>query len=227
MAQRTWGRNPYAAPPENTTGAAPGATSAYRLTGSTRYAVPNIPESTQEGANDGFSPELVSGGSPVATPDDIRIGRREPTLVDPNYHEYSDRRDADYRRRHVDEQQPGLLQSESQRAIPPPRVPLWEQDRPSRRPLATKMPVTGSTIRPWHIPRNRAEIDDNGVLHASLAAHRRDYPIMRMEPQGGTGVNSYRATPRPWDANLTVPRPAEPANAQPSFGGGSRSYRLG
>jgi len=227
MAQLARGRNPYAVPVENVSpGSAPNPAQDFLWAGPGRYSVPNVPESTLDGYDTGYSTRLSSGGSPTGTPDDIRIGTRNPPPNDPNQHAYNAKQKSDFHQRHTAEVNVDGYQQITQRKLPAPRVPLWEQERPATRPLASKSPVSRFFMRPWHRPRNRAEID-NGTLHFSMATHRRNFEINTMRPQGGLGVNTYRVTPRPWDENLYIPPAAPNLAAEPAFGGGPRSYRLG
>lgn len=49
-------------------------------------------------------------------------------------------------------------------------------------------------------------------VHFSMADHRRDYPVLGMQPQRKPGAgtrNTYRLEPAPWDSNIVdVPPPA-------------------
>jgi hypothetical protein len=226
MAQLARGRNPYAVPAENVApGSAPNPAHDFLWAGPGRYAVPNVPESTLPGYDTGYSTELSSGGSPVGTPDDIRIGTRNPPPNDPNQHAYNAKQKSEFHKRHAEERNIAGYQRIRQERLPAPRVPLWEQERPATRPLASQSPVSRFFMRPWHRPRNRAEVD-GGVLHFSMANHRRNYEINTMRPQGGVGMNTHRVTPRPWDEDLYVP-PAAPNLTDNAFGGGPRAYRLG
>lgn len=51
----------------------------------------------------------------------------------------------------------------------------------------------------------------NGI-HFSMADHRREYPVLGMQPQKKPGAgtrNTYRLEPAPWDSNIVdVPPPA-------------------
>lgn len=227
MAQFARGKNPYSVPVENVRpGSAPNPAHDFLWTGPGRYAVSNVPESTLEGYDTGYSTQLSSGGSPVGTPDDIRIGTRNPPPNDPNQHAYNAKQKSNFHARHAEERNVDGYQVIQQARFPAPRVPLWEQDRPATRPLASKSPVSRFFMRPWHIPRNRAEIGDGGTLHQSMADHRRNYEINAMKPQGSLGTNTYRVTPRPWDENLYIP-PAAQDTVGGAFGGGPTSYRLG
>lgn len=192
-----------------------------------RFAVPGVPETTDPEYTTGFSPHLKSGGSSdgTALPDDIRIGTREP-IVGENYNDptWQAKRNSDRLRRHSGDVLSPMWRVRQER-VPPPRMPIWEQDRPPTRPTASYSPTGYLFTRPWHIPRNAADaIGPDAVLHFSLADHRRKYPTMTQRPQGRVGVNSYRASPRPWDENLFI---APSAGADPRLGtlSGNRSYR--
>ena len=223
---RARSKNPYARP-LIPAGQAPNANQHSAVwVGPGRYAVKDVPESTDPEYTLGYSPELVASGSATgaALPDDIRIGHREPPpnkSTDPKWNAVQS---SDYLRRHaVEVHREGRWETQ-QRKIPAPRMPLWEQERPPTRPTATQTPVGGLMTRPWHIPRNRAEIEGDGaVLHFSMADHKRNYPIMQMEPQGRLGMNTYRADPRPWDESLYYPPRATNA---PNGIAGNMAYRL-
>lgn len=219
------GQNPYAAPISNP-GEAPDPSNNF-IWASNRYAVPDIPESTDPEYTLGFSPQLKADGSPDGSmlPDDIRTGHREPPPNDPNQHGYNDHRSREFRSRHSVE-----FYSEGwhtkQEKIPAPRVPRWEQELAPTRPTADRSPSNYLFQRPWHIPRNiKDALGEEATAHFSLADHRRKYEIMGMRPQGRLGTNTYRASPRPWDENLFV---APQATDTPSPMGvpGNRSHRL-
>jgi hypothetical protein len=221
--------NPYASPQlgnrRNTY--TPGPTTPW--SGNGRYAVPQIPDTTDPEYTTAFSPKLKPGGSPDGSqlPDDIRIGTREP-IVGENYNEpgWQARRNSDRLFRHAEEQQRGMWRVRQDR-VPAPRMPIWEQERRPTRPTASCSPLGYLKVIPKHIPRNAAEaLGPDAVLHFSLADHRRLYAISTQKPQGRVGVNSYRASPRPWDENLFIPPPAGGvATQQPSRISGNRAFR--
>lgn len=220
-------KNPYSAPPlGNRRGTyTPGATQLW--TGNGRYAVPAVPETTDPEYTTAFSPRLKAGGSPdgSALPDDIRIGTREPPVGE-NYNEpgWQAKRNSDRLRRHSLDRSTGMWRVRQER-IPKPTMPIWDQDRPPTRPTAQCSPTGYTFQRPWHIPRNAAEaLGPGAVLHFSLADHRRLYQINTQKPQGRVGVNTYRASPRPWDENLFVPPPAGGAVPQGRIAG-NRAFR--
>lgn len=219
------GANPYAKPPPSRHGEAPNPASDIWHR-SNRYAVPDIPESTVPGYTTAFSPELRSGGSPdgTALPDDIRIGTREPPVNNPNDHRYNAVQKGEFLRRASEEKQISTGWQIKQQRVPAPKIPEWTQDRLPTRPTASMSPMGSLFQRPWHIPRNVTEaVGPDAITHLSLADHRRRYEIMGMKPQGGLGVNTYRASPRPWDENLYYP--PTPVHAQPPVSG-NRAYRL-
>lgn len=225
MATRQ-GVNPYARPIPPDDGSAPNPSGNFVWGGPGRYAVADVPESTDPDYRDGFSPELVSGGSPdgSALPSDIRIGRREPPPNDPNDHAYTAKRNSDFHKRHSDEHYADNWKVRQQKA-PAGQNPMWTQERPPIRPTAEDSPTGYAFTRPWHIPRNiKDAIGENAVAHFSLADHRRNFEIFGMKPQGGVGANTYRADPRPWDEGLFTPPQADGVT---SGFAGNRNYRLG
>jgi len=197
-------------------------------TGNGRFAVPNVPDTTDPEYTIGFSPQLVAGGSSdgTALPDDIRIGKRRPPVDGGSYNNphWQAVMNSDRLRRHSVDHLEGMWRVRQAR-IPAPRVPTWEQERPPTRPTATYSPTGYYFTAPHPHPRNAVDaIGPDAVLHFSLADHRRLYKTMTQKPQGRIGVNSYRASPRPWDENLFIP---PPAGTNPGLGGiaGNRSYR--
>lgn len=217
--------NPYAAPTPRGNGEAPSTAHSALWSGYGRYAVKNVPESTDPELTDGFSPTLKAGGSPDGTafPDDIRTGHREPPVNNPNNKGYNARRNSDLHRRHA-EDVTTVNWHVQQRAIPPPKNPLWEQDRPPTRPTADLSPSNYMFTRPWHIPRNIKDVlGEDAIAHFSLAAHRRNFEVYGMKPQGRIGTNTYRANPTPWDEQLFTPPPAE---SQAVGIAGNRTWRL-
>lgn len=225
MANKARGRNPYARPVARA-GEAPDPSNEFIWAGPGRYAVPDIPESTDPEWTTGYSPALHAGGSPdgSALPDDIRMGYREPPPNNPNDHNWNAVRTSDFHRRHSVEETAEMWQVQ-QSKVPAPRVPLWEQERMPVRPTATNSPTGYAFQRPWHVPRNiKDALGEDAVAHFSLADHRRDYLVNGMRPQGRIGVNTYRANPRPWDEALFIP-----PRAGENLGGiaGNRNYRLG
>lgn len=220
--------NPYAAVSGREAGEAPGPVIA--LLPHRRYEVPDIPETTDPNNTDGgFSPELTPSPDGTALPDDIRIGKREPPVNDPNNYGYTMRRDANRKERQADEVTTGSWNVQ-QRKVPAPIVPEWTQERMPIRPSAVRSPLGYLFSRPWHRPRNvREAVGEDAPRHLSMADHRRTYPIMGMVPRGRTGMNTFRLDPRPWDETLVTPISQQPATASgggsPVFGG-SRNFRL-
>lgn len=226
MANKAHGKNPYAKPVTKA-GSAPDPSNEFIWAGPGRYSVPDVPESTDPDWTTGYSPTLKAGGSPdgSALPDDIRTGHREPPPNNPNDHAWNAVRQSEFHQRHSVETTSEMWQVQ-QHTVPRPRVPLWEQDRLPVRPTATNSPTGYAFTRPWHIPRNIHDaIGEDAVAHFSMADHRRNFEIMGMVPRGRTGVNTYRATPRPWDEQLFIP---PPAGQKEMLGGiaGNQNFRL-
>jgi hypothetical protein len=206
-----YGANPYARPVSPGDGSAPDPSGEFRWGGPGRYAVPDIPESTDPDYQLGGAQELAASGSPDGTklPDDIRIGTREPPPNDPNRTDVNQRRYSDFYRRTAVEQYT-LNWDVQQYKVPGGQNPLWTQEREPIRPTATKAPAGYQFTRPWHIPRNiKDAVGEEAVTHISLADHRRNYEIFGQRPQGGIGTNTYRVQPRPWDDQLFVPPQAQ------------------
>lgn len=213
-------------------GEAPGVFFGYRA--SARFAVRDTPDSAVPGYSEETAPALRVG-SEGTTPDDIRIGRREPpanAFVDiwPKPGEG----DRQARQRDETTRAPWDVK---QRKIPTPSVPEWTQERMPIRPTATRAPMAYHFTRAWHIPRNVEDVygpdaeSAPGALrrHFSLADHRRRYAIMTQTPRGRQGVNTYRKDPGPWDERLyNSPVPPTPKQGS-AFGiiAGNRSYRRG
>lgn len=226
------GTNPYATPPPRP-GQAPSVVN-HVWGGPGRYSVPSVDSTTDPDYTTGFSPTLRAGGSPDGTqlPDDVRIGQRE-LPVGENYNDpkWQAIQNSEFLQRHSVEQT-GEMWSVQQRKIPAPQVPLWTQERAPIRPTATNSPTGYTFQRPWHIPRNVADVytEDSVAIsgasrqHFSMADHRRRYEVMGMKPQGRMGVNTYRANPQPWDQSLYV---APSASQAPNSITGTRSFRLG
>jgi hypothetical protein len=219
------GFNPYARPMPRADGSAPNPSGEYQWGGPGRYSVPDVPESTDPEYELGGAQGLAAGGSPIGTPDDIRIGHREPPEGDPNDVKYNRRRFSDFFRRHADETQVNETEIHvRQQKAPPGQDPMWTQERPPTRPTASMHPGGYMFRRPEHRPRPITEINPDAITHLSMADHRRDYEIMTQKPQGGVGRNTFRPPIRPWDEDLYTPVP--PSNASANFLG-NRSYRHG
>ena len=214
--------NPWA-DERSKTGEAPGPI-VGRLASQHRYAVTDSPDASMPGYGDGFSPELRVG-SEGTTPDDIRVGRREPPLHSPAP-EHHKRRGRDELRRESDEVMIatgwGIQQSKPGIGVIPEQV----QERLPVRPTATIGQNTYLNTTPKHIPRRvRDALDESAVEHLSMADHRRAYEIYGMRPQGGMGRNTYRLDPQPWDSDLYDPPQA--ADFPSRAFGGNKTYRLG
>lgn len=226
--------NPYTLPADHAGRSPLHATGVF--SGNVRYAVKTPPDSTDPEYTNGYSPALVSGGSSngEGLPDNVRIGTRKPPVWGGTWNKpsWANKRHAEQNERYKDDHLEEMWKIRQQR-VAPPNVPLWNQERPPTRPTATNSPTGYAFERYWYVPRNATTIwgdDDpkaiNGASrkHFSLADHRRKYEIYTMKPQGGMGVNTYRAEPRPWDEQLFIQPPAEAKT--PGFVPGNRSYRL-
>lgn len=223
------GMNPYARP-KGKDGESPDPTNEFVFGGFGAYAVPEPPDSSDPEYTTSYSPELQRGGSPDGTklPDDIRVGTREEPENDPNDRQYNRRRWSNKLRRHSVEETTTGWNVQQETAGPPAQNPMWSQPRLPIRPTANNSPLNYQFQRPWYVPRNVAEIDPalatEQRMHFSLADHRRTYDIMGMQPRGGVGVNTYRATPQPWDEDLFIP-PSAPNVSDNGFAG-NRTFRL-
>lgn len=223
-------RNSYAAPAPRTDGSAPNPAGDFIWGGPGRYSVPGIYETTDPNYTTGFSPELKSGGSSTGAeqPDAIRIGSRKlngPTAGG-NYNDpkWRARQNVEKLERQTEDHTEEMWKVRQQR-LPAPNVPIWKQERPPTRPTATNSPTGYYFQRPWHIPRNVKDVlGEQATAHFSMADHRRKYEIMGQKPQGRIGVNTYRATPRPWDENLVIVPPSGP-NVTGGIAG-NRAWRL-
>lgn len=224
-------QNPYAAPTAaQRNGTAPGAMNVFG--GNQRYAVRDVPESTDPEYTTGYSPPLVAGGSSSgdALPDNVRIGHRETPIPGRNWNDprWQAQTDAEYLRRHSEEHTEIDWHVRQQKA-PTPNHPLWLQERMPVRPTADMAPMGRTFQRPWHIPRNAKDaLGETATLHVSLADHRRIHPITSapvhgMRPMGRMGTNTYRPQPRPWDENLFNP---PPAGMDAGGIAGNRAWRL-
>lgn len=220
------GTNPYMRPKKAVDGEAPNPSGEFIWGGPGRYAVADIPETTDPEYTTGFSPSLATTGSPDGTmlPDDIRVGLREPPPNDPNTTFVYQRRFSEFYQRHsVEKTDVGW--KVKQQKVPAGQDPMWTQERMPVRPTADNDPVGYRFWRPWHIPRNiKDAVGEDATAHFSLADHRRAYEIYGQKPQGGIGANTYRAPTRPWDETLFVPPQA--ANSINTIVG-NRAHRLG
>lgn len=221
------GVNPYAKPSYGEEKQVPNPSGVYRLGGYVRYAVPDIPETTDAEYTDGFSPELRPSPDGTSLPDDIRIGLREPPPNDPNDFAYTTRRTSEQSERYSHDKTAESWDVQHHK-VPAGQNPMWDQERLPIRPSASRSPLGYLFQRPWRIPRNiKDALGEDAVAHFSMADHRRAYQIYGMAPRGGTGVNSFRLEPRPWDENL-VTRSAPVPSGEPgkNIVGGTRNYRL-
>lgn len=226
------GTNPYARKP-GLPGIAPGPVQGL-WANNARYTVPTVDTTNDPTYTLGFSPALKADGSSdgSALPDAIRIGRKKPPATEGkgtyNVPHWQLVQDSEQNRRYQEDHM-DTMWNVQQRRVPPPNVPLWSQERAPIRPTATYSPTGYAVTRPWHIPRNiKDAVGPDATTHFSMADHRRKYAILTQKPQNRTGVNTYRATPTPWDANLFV-APGAP-DARPvtnTATGGRRSFRLG
>jgi hypothetical protein len=157
-------------------------------------------------------------------PSDIRIGSREAPPNDPNDRDYNATVYSEQRQRYSVEQTT-VGWKVQQHTVQRPIVPEWTQDRLPVRPTADMAPAGYQFQRPWHIPRNiKDAVGEDAVTHFSMADHKRVTEIYGMAPQGRLGANTYRANPRPWDAELYYP--PDDANLNGAVYG-NRSFRLG
>lgn len=209
-SNRAGSRNPFAVTGRDDRPPVPGPVHRSRHQA---YVNPALPDSTDPDYTLAYSPEIRPAGSSDGTqfPDDIRIGRRRPpgpktrNRNEPAWQAHETR---EMLARHAQDKYADSWKVVQGR-VPFPRMPIWEQERLPTRPTANESPTGYLAKIPKSIPRNAAEIfGDEAVLHFSLADHRRVYPIMTQKPQGRTGVNTYRSTPKPWDEQLYNPTPA-------------------
>lgn len=213
-------------------GEAPGALFGWRH--SPRFSVRDTPESVSPGYDEEAVPELRVG-SEGTTPDDIRVGRREPP---PNaFVDIWPKPGEQNRQARQSDETTRAPWSVRQQKVAAPIVPEWTQERMPIRPTATQAPMAYHFTREWHIPRNVEDVygpdaeSAPGRLrrHFSLADHRRVYAIMTQVPRGRTGVNTYRKDPGPWDSHLfNAPVQALPPQTMGyNAVAGNRSYRNG
>lgn len=224
------GRNSFATPSGRGDGSAPNPSNEFIWAGPGRYSVPSVDQTTDPDYTLGFSPTLQSGGSPDGSslPDDIRLNRREPPGTaeshTSSYLPWQRKRNSEKLQRQLDDHTETMWDVKQQK-VSTPRYPIWDQERAPTRPTADNSPTGYAFQRPWHIPRNVKDVlGEDAVAHFSMADHRRKYEIMTQKPQGRLGVNTYRASPRPWDENLFIP---PPAGHSPAGIAGNRPFRLG
>lgn len=193
-----------------------------------KYAVPDIPDSTDPDYETGYATELDPDYESGTTPDPIRTGRQEPPINDPNNRRYNERRNQDFFRRIEEaDEETDTGWNVKQQPVPPGQNPLWEDDRPATRPTANNSPLNYLFSRYWHIPRFAHDIDPDMEDHVSMADHRRAYQIFGMRSNDRVGVNTFRLDPQPWDSGLYPPdqhrEPDPPSTAAQS---GNRAFRL-
>lgn len=195
MARVAVKENPYAAPGEITDGPP-----VYEMPGGREYAAPSLDE--ENGYIDSpilaWSPTLKE--QPGYTPDPLRTGRtpghdRRPYPTQPPEN-FWNVLDADDKSRHSVETQDadgfeekrGILR----RFAPNPRSIPSEDLRPTSRlsphSYVFTRPMFGG---PLHLTG----------IHFSMADHRRDYPVLGMEPVR-TWRNTYRINPAPFDTDM-------------------------
>jgi hypothetical protein len=218
-------RNPYGVAVVREPGAAPGAI--IGLVPNPRYAVPDVPETTDEDRTWAIGQVGLFQG-PQSVPSDIRMGTREPPLNDPNDREYLYRRESDQILRRQDEQWDVLPHDIRQGVKRPGVYPDQVQAKLPTRPTADDSPNGYKTVIPKHHPRFIQDaLGENAEDHISLADHRRAYPVNTMVPRGKLGVNTYRRDPRPWDEDLIVTgQPSRDPGILSSASGGNRAWRL-
>lgn len=208
MAQVAANKNPYAAP--ETVEDFP----TYALPESRSYAAP------APGEENGTMDSPIGAWSPVlraeigSTPDPMRTFRLPARDFRPDParapEEFFNRLDADDKRRHSVETLDAdgweeFKGGSGKPAAPNPRSKAGPEPRPTSR----LSPANWSFTRPmWGGPRAL-----NG-LHFSMADHRRDYPILGMEPVRNWR-NTYRIQPLPHDLDM-VDVPANDASDIPS-----------
>jgi len=100
-------------------------------------------------------------------------------------------------------------------------------DVPENRPTMRMSPHTYVFTVP---PQDGMAREFNG-MHFSMADHRREYPILGMEPPNKIRRSTFRLEPEPWDANLVdmpsdAPMPYDRVPAVDVPPAGNRSWRL-
>lgn len=193
-----------------------------------RYAVPDIPVSTDPEYETGYATQLDSDYESGTTPDPIRTGRQRPPVNDPNNRAYNARRNEDFFQRIENHDETAVTGWDvKQQKVAPGQNPLWTDERMPTRPTANNSPLGYLFSRYWHIPRFVGSIDPALEDHISMADHRREYQIYGMRSRDRVGVNTYRLDPQPWDQGLYPPSqniPADPPNTPAQLG--NRAYRL-
>lgn len=197
----------YTVPPD-----ADGGPPVYMMPAMGDYAVADPVDSARdtvgpEAGWDNSESATVLRVSPTGTPDANRL-KRLPVLetrpgADGDPVSWWKRFTVDVLGRHSVEFQDAdgheVAARENPRMVPRPRP----SDTGEPRPLMRMNPSTYRFMRPWG---NGIAREFNGV-HFSMADHRRDYPIMGMQPPPERR-NTYRLEPSAWDAGI-VDMPAE------------------
>jgi len=180
------------------------------------------------------------GWAPVYERPDSGASVRQDRYPDPTYapEDTYRPRDRDKALRHSVEDQDAdgwteLKGGSGRPAAPNPRSVPPPEDRPSMK----MAPRSYSFTRPfdqWNRQYGETVINSarqlNGT-HFSMADHRRNYPILGMEPPRRSMRNTYRLTPAPWDENLVdMPPVSSPDNLRiqsMEVPATNRTYRLG
>lgn len=219
--------SPYTVP-----GSDPSATDPALLAGVAAYAVPGPMESAKDPRfgwdNSGGATALKE--STTGTPDasrmkhaplfETRPGEGNPVSWWRRFtRDTTARYSVEYQDADGHEVAPKFLRRMKPRPVP--------SDAGETRPTMRMNPHTYVFTRPVEAPM----VPLNGV-HFSMADHRRDYPILGMEPPRKIRRNTYRIEPEPWDTNL-VDMPA-PVDSSPDAGvvavnvppAGNRAWRL-
>jgi hypothetical protein len=145
------------------------------------------------------------------TPDPMRIGRLavRDRRGDPGQppERWFSRLDADDKARHsVEDQDADGFEIFKGGSGKPAAENPRRRPGPEPRPLSRMSPRTYSFTRPeWGGPRAL-----NGE-HFSMADHRRDYPILGMQPVRASR-NTYRVMPAPWDEDMVDVAPNDPTD---------------
>jgi hypothetical protein len=191
-----------------------------------RYAVPSKESGGPYITAFGWAPTLGTQSNGIPDAERLGVAPIRQRQVDPTgppdawFDRYTDFDDA---RRHTVETQVTEGQTENR---------TWGH---SRAPDNRWFPVPASRVtdklspsqylftRPFQRPPAR-----NNGIHFSMADHRRNYPILGMEP-ANKRRNTYRIDPTPWDAEVmdTVQAAAVIASVPTSMRADGRSYRAG
>lgn len=198
--------SPYTAPGTGVDGVDPD-----RLAGSLAYAVPGPMESAADSRfgwdNSGQATPLHE--SPTGTPDAARLRHQPLFETRPGEGEpvaWYKRLTRDLFARHSVEYQ----DADGHEVAPKERPVMAERPKPSdageTRPTMRMNPHTYVFTRPFGQDMKRTF---SGV-HFSMADHRRDYPVLGMQPAQKTRRNTFRIEPEPWDTDLVdMPVPVD------------------